>query len=164
MIGGLAQAGLHLREHCDEGMGEEDIRSGARRRKRPKMHLFCPAARGAGSQSRPLRRRHRQRAGLGLRVQGHAAVVQILVKGGLADAQTPGYVADAQLAGLLEQFGRAGRAQGLLGQARLAPADSATGAGGGQPGQGALADEFAFKLRERGKQVEHEPALAPRPC
>jgi len=44
-------------------------------------------------------------------------------------------------------------------EAGLAPANAAPGAGGGQPGQRAFADKLAFKLRERGEEVEHKPAL-----
>ncbi len=46
-------------------------------------------------------------------VQGHAAVVEVLVKRGLADAQAASHIVDAQRAGPVEQFGGAGRALGF---------------------------------------------------
>lgn len=36
---------------------------------------------------------------------------------------------------------------------------TAPGAGGGEPGAGALTNEFGLKLRQRGKDAKHEPAI-----
>ena len=59
----------------------------------------------------------------------------------------------------VQGLGRLGFGQGLFGKAFGPPALPAPGAGRRQSGLGALADDVALKLGQRGEQIKHEPAL-----
>lgn len=88
-----------------------------------------------------------------------AAMAQVLVAPDFGDVQALGNLVDAERLLAVEGLGYDGRALGFFAEAPPAAAHPAPGAGRGQPGMGALADEFALELGQGGKQVKHEPAL-----
>ena len=80
-------------------------------------------------------------------MDGYGAVAQVFVERDFGDVQALRNLVGAELLFEVEGFGDDSRALGLLREAPLAAADLPPGAGRGQPGVGALANQLALKLR-----------------
>lgn len=86
-------------------------------------------------------------------------MTQVGVKGALGDTEAIGNLLAAQFAFTIECFGRAGSLLSSAGESLRAAALAAARTCRRQAGVSAFADDVAFELGERGKNVKGQPAV-----